>query len=249
MLISVFGKNGSGKTTTAMHLAQAISEKNKFAAIVSLEMRYGSLQRSLNVKVNEERSIINALTQNDIQNYSTRYTDNIYIFSLSDADDITKYDALQNIAKDDNTLYSFFNNLNEKFDYVIVDLTEMLLDRLTYFFVKNSDRLLNIFESRAESIAFEEAHKHILNSLISEEKIINILNKHDESIINKSTLLDICNFSLAIDFDTNIIKDEREGHINKALLKKMNEVLKFIEIKNTSIDSKKNIFSKILGRR
>ena len=249
MVISVFGKDGSGKTTIATHLAKVLSDKNKFVGIVSLEMRYGSIQRSLGINISEDKSIINALTQSDIRNYATRYTDNIYVFSLSDTDDITKYDALQNIAKDENILLGFLKKLNESFDYVVVDLTEMVIDSLTYFMIKNSDKLVNIFESRAEGIAFEESHKHILHSLINKDNIINVLNKHDEAIINKSTIKDICDFDITIDFNTDIIKDERQCKLNKYLLKQVNEITQLVENKNVNNNKKSNVFSKILGRR
>lgn len=249
MVISVFGKDGSGKTTIATHLAKVLSDKNKFVGIVSLEMRYGSIQRSLGINISEDKSIINALTQSDIRNYATRYTDNIYVFSLSDTDDITKYDALQNIAKDENILLGFLKKLNESFDYVVVDLTEMVIDSLTYFMIKNSDKLINVFESRAEQISFAQSHNHILHSLTGENNIINVLNKHDEAIINKSTIKDICDFDITIDFNTDIIKDERQCKLNKYLLKQVNEITQLVENKNVNNNKKSNVFLKILGRR
>lgn len=253
MIISVFGKNGSGKTTISTHIARALADKNHFVGIVSIESRYGSIQRSLGIKINEDSSIINAIIQiNDIKKYFVEYTKNIYVLSLSDFDDITKYDALNNISKDDNILSSFLSKLNKSFDYVIIDLTEMIIDNLTFFMAKNSDKLLNIIESRPESIAFADAHKNILKTIINENKIINVLNKHDESIINKNSIQRIYgNIDFVLDFDLSIIKDERENNINKYVLKNMQSILSQIQNNNIIEKNKGNVFSKIkiLGRR
>ena len=247
MIISVFGKNGAGKTTISTHLAKYLSDNNNFVGIISLEMRYGSLQRSIGVKVSQEKSIINALTQSDIKDYFTRYSDNIYICTLSDADDITKYDAIYNIAKDEKIISEFFNKIKEAFDYVIIDLTEMVIDNFTYFSIKNSDKLINVTESRPESIAFANSHKDILNTFLNEKNIINVINKHEESIINKTTIQEIYDADFFIDFDSSAIKDERQNTINKYILSKMSVLYKNIE--TVSTDNKKtNIFSKILRR-
>ena len=124
MIVSVFGKNGSGKSTVAIHLSQYLSMQNKFVGLISLERRYGSIQRSLGVTVLESRSILNALSQEDIKEYFTKYNDSMYILSLADEDDITKYDAITKLTKDEKILLDFFKKINQLFDYVIIDLTE-----------------------------------------------------------------------------------------------------------------------------
>ena len=160
MIISVFGKNGSGKSTVAIHLSQYLSMQNKFVGLISLERRYGSIQRSLGVTVPESRSILNALSQEDIKEYFTKYNDSMYILSLADEDDITKYDAITKLTKDEKILLDFFKKLNQLFDYVIIDLTEMIIDNFTYFAIKHSEKLINITESRPEALSFSESHSH-----------------------------------------------------------------------------------------
>lgn len=257
MIISVFGKNGAGKTSIAIHLAKAYAQKNKFVSVVSLEMRYGSLQRSMAVDVAEEKSIINILTQDDIKDYFTRYDDNIYIASLANADDITKYDAINNLAKDDTILAAFIKKLDSNFDITIIDLTELIIDPFTFFVIKNSDYFINVTESRADGLAFANSHKEIIASIIDNEKVINVINKHDEAIVNLNTIksvygeIDVC-----INFSIDDIKKERENKLSKNLLEKSEQIMQIIEKRNGKKEvkedikqnSKKEIFKKLFRR-
>jgi len=252
MIISVFGKNGSGKTTISTHLAKYLSMQNKFVAVISLETRYGSLQRSLGIKVPEEKSMINALSQEDIKQYFTKYNDNMYILSLSDVDDITKYDAINNLTKDEKILTEFILKIRDLFDYVIVDVTERIIDNFTFFMIKNSDKLINIIESRPETLSFALSHKEILSTLIQEKNIINLLNKHDESVINLSTIQNTYgNIDININFDLNVIKNERENILNKHLISNMSNIYKLVNdtyINNNLEEQKQGLLNKILRR-
>ena len=247
MIVSVFGKNGSGKSTVAIHLSQYLSMQNKFVGLISLERRYGSIQRSLGVTVLESRSILNALSQEDIKEYFTKYNDSMYILSLADEDDITKYDAITKLTKDEKILLDFFKKINQLFDYVIIDLTEMIIDNFTYFAIKHSEKLINITESRPEALSFSESHKSVIQSLIDKNNIIEIINKHDESIINLPTIENIYGkVDMVINFDFNILKNERENIINKKLCQDMKS-LEYL-INNRKVENKKSIISKILRR-
>lgn len=254
MIISVFGKNGAGKTSIATHLAHNLAQDNKFTSVVSLEMRYGSLQRSLGITVPDSKSIINVLTQDEVNSYFTIYEDNIYIASLANCDDITKYDAINNLAKDENILSSFMKKLKSSFDYSIVDLTELIIDPFTFFMIKNSDYLINVTESRPEGVAYANSHKDLISSVIDKNKVINVLNKHDEGIINLKTVkslfddIDVC-----IAFSLDDIKKERENKLSKNLLEKTKEIMLIIEKRNENAvfeekTYKNNILKKLLRR-
>lgn len=246
MIISVFGKNGAGKTSISIHLAKAFAQKNNFVSIVSLEMRYGSLQRSIAVDVAEEKSIINILTQENIKDYFTRYEDNIYIASLANTDDITKYDAINNLAKDDTILAAFIKKLNSCFDITIIDLTELIIDPFTFFVIKNSDYFINVTESRADGLAFANSHKEIIASIIDNEKVINVINKHDEAIVNLNTIKSIYgDVDVCIDFNIDDIKKERENQLSKNLLEKGEELMKIIEKRNGCQDNKEEVKPKM----
>lgn len=61
MIISVFGKSGSGKSTIALNLAKRIVENKKTVGIISTELRYSDISKLFSIEVEEKKSLINAI--------------------------------------------------------------------------------------------------------------------------------------------------------------------------------------------
>lgn len=223
MLITVYGKGGSGKTTVAMHLAKVFASHGKSVLLMSIETRYGALPRALGVKVPEEKSLVNALLDAANSSYYQNLCENIEILSLADTDTVSKCDIITNVLSNEEVLPRFTKDILSNFDVVIVDGTERLTDLLNYHFAVYADKIINVVDARPEGLAYYNAHKGLK---VLEEKEILLINKMEESIANKSTVENVLarHADMIIPFNLDIIKSSYRVEMNKKLLKRMEQL-------------------------
>lgn len=183
MIIAVFGAAGAGKTTLITHLAKASVAEGKFVGIVSAETRFGSLQRELGVKVADEKSLKQAiLDSGNIKKYFVGLSENIYILSMADHDDITSH-----VVEDVQLMQKFASEASKKFDVLFVDCTDRATDDLTAVFLRSADKIINIIESTPKGIAFFNAHQILRESFFGQAKEVLVLNKNIPTNLNKET--------------------------------------------------------------
>jgi len=60
-IITVWGSNGSGKTTIAANLGIAIAERNLMVGIISSKLYYGELQGIFAKRLENDKGIYNAI--------------------------------------------------------------------------------------------------------------------------------------------------------------------------------------------
>lgn len=230
MIISVFGKDGAGKTTIATHLAKYYSNKNFFVGLISTETRYGSIQRVLGVEVTEKQSLLQAILDPQMASKCfTKVNDNMYLLSMSDITTIKDFDTATALLGSQKTqteeqekrVERFINNVKDVFDILIIDCTDRVTDILTYTFLSQSDKIVNVIQSNLDGVAYETAHLMFNDLAIFQNKKINVLNKHMEKIINQSTIEKLLQekIHMAISYDSVFI--ELDGKINKKLTKEL----------------------------
>ena len=249
MVISVFGKSGSGKTTVATHLAKYLSNLGYFVGIISAEIRYGDVQRRLGIKIEDGKSLLNAIIDyKNSQNYFSRITDNLYLLSVHDGSTIKEYEDIVKIlgtrenqtAEQVNRIHSFVESVSGIFDFLIVDCTDRINDTITYSFISKSDKVFNIIESSVSGVTFCNAHKYLGEFDFYKNKI-NILNKHYEKAINRSTIENLIeeNIEAVIPYrETTVLKNIKAQPDEKLLsdIKKLNEILNPKEKKTRLFD-------------
>lgn len=252
MIISIFGKDGSGKTTMATHLANYLSKQNKFIGIISTETRYGSLQRNMGVSIDEKQSLLQAiLNPSAASSCFSKVTDNMYILTMSDETTIKDYDTATALLGSQNRqseeqikrMQDFIDSVEDVFDILIIDTTDRITDVLTYTFLSKSDKILNIIQSNLDGIAYENAHAMFNELKIFQEKKINILNKHFEKIINEATIEELLKqkISLSIPYNEDFVFHFAQGTINKKMLKYLKQVEELIF--DEKIKDKREAFS------
>ena len=247
MIISVFGKDGAGKTTIAPHLAKYYSRNNYFTGVISTETRYGSLQRVLGVEVTEKQSLLQAiLDPNQASKCFTKVNDNMYVLSMADITTIKDYDTATALLGNQNKqteeqnkrVEKFIDNVKDVFDILIIDCTDRITDILTYTFLSKSDKIINVIQSNLDGVAYETAHLMFNDLAIFQNKKINVLNKHIEKIINQSTIEKLLQekIHMAISYDGVFI--ELDGKINKKLTKELVAVDQVIHQDNENKEQK-----------
>lgn len=248
MIISIFGKDGAGKTTIATHLAKYYSNKNFFVGLISTETRYGSIQRVLGVEVTEKQSLLQAILDPQMASKCfTKVNDNMYVLSMADITTIKDFDTATALLgsqkaqteEQEKRVERFINNVKDVFDILIIDCTDRVTDVLTYTFLSQSDKIVNVIQSNLDGVAYETAHLMFNDLAIFQNKKINVLNKHMEKIINKATIEKLLQqkIPLAISYDSLLI--EMDGTINKKIMKDITNLDAIIHEKNNEISSDK----------
>lgn len=235
MIISIFGKDGAGKTTLVTHLAKHLADDNNFIGLVSLETRYGALQRVMGVEVEEKNSLLQAvLNPSSASSCFTKVTENMYILSMADITTIKDYDAMTALLGDKKTqneeqlrrMQQFIDNIKDVFDILIIDCTDRITDVLTYAFLLKSDKIINVIQSNLDGIAYENAHAMLNELKLFEQKKINVLNKHNEKIINKSSVEHLLKqkIDVVIAYNESYVETSACGKVNKKAIAKLKEI-------------------------
>lgn len=119
-IIAVWGGKHSGKTTFAVNLACALSERNKLVGLISSNLTYGELQTFFGQEVPQEKGLFAALyTENpNIGEKFTDYAESKNLFFLSVP---TRYSGLL----DDNVtleeVEQLINSASLAFDLLVID--------------------------------------------------------------------------------------------------------------------------------
>ena len=90
-IISVWGANGSGKTTTTVNLAYSLAQRNFTVGVISSNIYYGEIQTIFGCNIPDDRGIYQALLNGETKNMFVQ-AGKTAVFVLSVPD---KFDAIQ----------------------------------------------------------------------------------------------------------------------------------------------------------
>jgi hypothetical protein len=171
MMISVWGKNGSGKSTVTSNLACAFAKRGYKTAVIGANRFYGSIQYFFNVEVRDNQSIRVMLTGGDslsIQDYFTEcpFDKNIHIASLADGDDCAGYRKL----RVDMTV-RFLNLVKKNYPVVLADCDESIEDPLSMYSLTLSEQIMYVTRRSLQSVVFAKAYEPVISGLQIKEQI------------------------------------------------------------------------------
>lgn len=173
-IITICGSSGTGKSIFAINLAMAID--NKKILIIDLDILnncihtiLGINRRNNNEKVSLENLIINYNKEIDI---------------------ISMFELIQNKLIDKTSIKEFFNKVQLKYDYIIIDTSLECFWKENKKIMENS--FINIFLIEANLVEIKKA-KRILEIYdkewnIKKEKINIVFNKYNINSVNKKLL-------------------------------------------------------------
>ena len=190
-IITISGSNGVGKSIFTINLA--ISFKNKKILIINLDILNNCIHTILGLKNKETKNIKN------ISNFIIKYNKKIHIISISE--------LINNKMLEKENFQDFFNNLQNKYDYIFIDISLECLINQNKKIIKNN--FLNIFLIEPNLIEIKKA-KRILNIYekewnIKKEKINIIFNKFNIYSINIELLKNIfCDYKIIGKINFNI---------------------------------------------
>lgn len=190
-IITISGSNGVGKSIFTINLA--MSFKNKKILIIDLDILNNCIHTILGLKNKETKNIKN------ISNFIIKYNKKIHIISISE--------LINNKMLEKENFQDFFNNLQNKYDYIFIDISLECLINQNKKIIKNN--FLNIFLIEPNLIEIKKA-KRILNIYekewnIKKEKINIIFNKFNIYSINIELLKNIfCDYKIIGKINFNI---------------------------------------------
>ena len=173
-IITICGASGTGKSLFAINLAVTLNDKK--ILIIDLDILNNCIHTILGIKRKSNNEKIT------LENLIINYNKNIDIISM--------FELIENKLIDKNNIKEFFNKLQFKYDYIIIDTS------LECFWKENRKIMetsyLNIFLVEANLLEIKKA-KRILEIYdrewdIKKDKIKIVFNKYNINSINKKLL-------------------------------------------------------------
>jgi len=174
-LISIWGKNGSGKSTVASNLACAFAKRGVKTALVGANRFYGSIQYCFNMEIQAENSLRTMLTGGDSLSVKELFKEcpsvrNLFIASLADADDCAGYRKMRT-----DTVIRFIGLVQKSFPVVLIDCDESIEDPLSMYSLTRSDKIVYLTRPSLQSLVFAKAYEHIISGLQIKEQLIVVM--------------------------------------------------------------------------
>jgi len=175
LTISVWGKNGSGKSTVASNLACVFAKKGMQTALVGANRFYGSIQYCFNMEVRAEQSLRAVLTGGDSLSVNEYFQEcpavrNLHIASLSDIDDCAGYRKMRVDA-----ITRFISLTQKSFAVVLFDCDESTEDPFSMYCLTLSDSVIFVTRPTLQSAVFAKAYEPIVSGLRLNERLTTIL--------------------------------------------------------------------------
>ena len=171
MIFSIWGKNGSGKSTVASNLACAFSKRGYMTAIVGANRFYGAIQYYYNISISAEQSLRVLLSGDDsmsIQDYFIICPSdkNIHIASLADGEDCAGYRKLRV-----DMVVRFLNLVKNNYPIVLIDCDESIDDPLSMYSLTMSEKIVYVTRPTLQSVIFAKAYESIVSGLQVKEQM------------------------------------------------------------------------------
>ncbi|MCL2058467.1 MAG: ParA family protein [Oscillospiraceae bacterium] len=171
-LISIWGKNGSGKSTVASNLACAFAKRGHKTALVGAKRFYSDIQYLFNMEIQAGQSLRTLLSGGDSLTLNEYFIQcpsekNIYLASLADADDCAGYRKLRV-----DMAVRFLNLVKKQFSVVLMDCDESVEDPLSMYSLTFSDNIIYINRPSVQSVVFAKAYGSIVAGLQIMEQLM-----------------------------------------------------------------------------
>ena len=94
-IISVWGANSSGKTTTTVNLAYSLAQRNFTVGVISSNIYYGEIQTIFSCNIPDDRRIYQALLNSETKNMFVQAGKTAVFVFCPFPDKLTQYNLLQ----------------------------------------------------------------------------------------------------------------------------------------------------------
>ncbi len=176
-IISVWGANGSGKTTTAVNLAFTLAQRNFTVGVISSNVYYGEMQTAFGCNVPDDRGIYHALMGGETKNMFVQAgKTSVFVLSVPD-----KFDAMQLTTISAKSVKDMLDDAAIRFDYIIIDGSTELNNPISSIGMTEADKLIVVHKPSVKDCLWHDSMRNVLDLLNLAYKTEHILNGHDKS--------------------------------------------------------------------
>lgn len=195
-IITVWGSNGSGKTTIAANLGIAIAERNLMVGIISSKLYYGELQGIFAKRLDNDKGIYNAIangcnTKNMFESAITG--SNLFFLSVPNG-----FDAMLLTAVSGDTAKELIEDAVMRFDYIIIDGNEELNNPISSIGLTMSSKIVIAHRASTKDCIWQASMENTMQLLNLTDKAVHILNGYDKTC-DKMTYMN--NVGVKFDFE------------------------------------------------
>lgn len=177
-IITVWGGNGSGKTTVAANLANAIAEREYTVGLVSANLYCGELQGIFAKRVEPDKGTYQAIQNgcNTKNMFSDTLNPNLFFLSVPNG-----FDGMLMTALSANTVTDLLEDCAIRFDYIIIDGSTELNNPISTIGLTMSGTIVEVHRASAKDCLWNISMENIKTLLHLKEKTITVLNGYDQT--------------------------------------------------------------------
>ncbi|MDR1062295.1 MAG: P-loop NTPase [Clostridiales bacterium] len=171
MLISVWGKNGAGKSTISANLACWLAIKGSRTALVGANRFYGAIQHYFGLDLGPEQSLRNVLSEKDSMDIRRCFVEYGQLKALSVASLSNEDDVIGRQRMRPETAARFLELTDRSFERTIIDCDESTDDALSMLSLVMSDKVLYVTKPGVQFAVFARACESLVGGLRIEDKL------------------------------------------------------------------------------
>ena len=177
-IITVWGANGSGKTTVATNLAAALAERDFMVGIISSKLSYGELQICFGKRVETDKGIYKAISNgcNTKNMFESTNISNLFILSPPNI-----FDGMLLTAISAETIKDLLEDCTIRFDYIIIDGSEELNNPISSLGLTMSNNILRIYRVCPKDCVWHNAMENLTDLIHIRDKTLTIINAYDKT--------------------------------------------------------------------
>ena len=173
-IITVWGANGSGKTSVAASLGLALSNRNFMVGIISSKLYYGEMQGIFGKRLENDKGIYNAIAAgcNTKNMFELAYSgSNLFFLSVPNG-----FDGMLLTALSGDTVKDLIEDAAMRFDYIIIDGSEELNNPVSSLGLTMSNKIIVVHRASTKDCIWQSSMENTMQLLNLNSKSIHILN-------------------------------------------------------------------------
>ena len=177
-VITIWGANGSGKTTVAVNVGSALAERDFTVAIISSKLCYGELQSFFGIRIEQDRGTYKAISNGCNTKNMYVSTNNSNLFLLSPP---TDFDGMLLTSISGETIHDLIEDSLIRFDYIIIDGSEDLNNPISSIGLTLATKIVKVYKVSAKCSIWHKAMENMCELLRLNDKTINVINGYDKT--------------------------------------------------------------------
>lgn len=177
-IITIWGANGSGKTTVAVNLAAAIAARNLMVCVISSKLYYGELQIMFGKRIESDKGIYKAISSGGNTRNLFEPAGNPNLFFLSAPN---SFDGMLLTAVSADSVKEMLEDAAIRFDYLIIDGSEELNNPISSLGITMSNKIIRVYRVSTKDCVWYAAMDNLTDLMHIRSKTINVINGYDKS--------------------------------------------------------------------